>query len=250
MSKIPLGLQLYSVRDECEKDLPGTLSKLADMGYQGVEFAGYYGRSAAELKKMLAERGLKCCGTHTPWDSIQSPALQATLDFSLALGNPYVVFPWIPEEKRKTKADWLAVCELFNQVSAKAEAQGLHFGYHNHSFEFQDFEGEVIWDLIASHTDPKVILQLDSGNAAHGGADDFAYLKKYASRAVTWHLKETDPNNKAAVVGDNPVKWKPYFDVCEAAGKTEWYIVEQENGVEPAMNCVQRCMDNLKKMGK
>ena len=113
MPSIPVGVQLYSVREECARDLPGTLAALAKMGYAGVEFAGYYGRSARELRSMLDDLGLKCCGTHIGLDTLLGAEFEATVAFNLELGNPYLVVPWIGEERRSSIAAWQKTAALF-----------------------------------------------------------------------------------------------------------------------------------------
>ena len=100
---IPLGVQLYSVRTECEKDFPGTLQTIAKIGYDGVEFAGFYGYEAAEIKQLLDENGLKCCGSHTQLTALSPENFEATVEFNKTIGNKYLVVPWLPEEMR---SDW------------------------------------------------------------------------------------------------------------------------------------------------
>ena len=100
--KVPIGVQLYSVRKDCERDLPGTLKALKGYGYEAVEFAGYYGRTAADMRKLLDDNGLKCCGTHTALDTLEGDALAKTIDYNKTIGNKFLIVPWIPEERRKT----------------------------------------------------------------------------------------------------------------------------------------------------
>ena len=121
MSKIPIGVQLYSVREDCARDLPGTLEAIAKMGYDGVEFAGYYDHSAADLRKLLDDNGLKCCGTHIPLDTLLGEALEATVEFNKTLGNRYLVVPWIPEERRDSLAAWKATAGVFNEIAEKLD---------------------------------------------------------------------------------------------------------------------------------
>jgi len=103
---VPIGVQFYSVRHDCARDLPGTLGALAKMGYEAVEFAGYHGRTAAELRAMLDANGLRCCGTHTGLDTLEGEALAKTIEFNATIGNRLLIVPWIPEERRRTTGDW------------------------------------------------------------------------------------------------------------------------------------------------
>src|SRR5215813_9156685 len=99
--RIPVGLQLYSLREECAKDLPGMLKAVSGFGYKGVEFAGYHGRSAKELRKMLDDNGLKACGTHTPYETVHEDQLKATIEFNHTIGNTFLIVPWLNPTQKK-----------------------------------------------------------------------------------------------------------------------------------------------------
>jgi sugar phosphate isomerase/epimerase len=247
---IPVGLQLYSVRKECEKDFIKTVTAVAKMGYQGVEFAGYYNYGAKQLRKILDDNGLKCCGTHTQLDTVLGDEFAKTVEFNKILGNRYLIVPWLAEEKRKTAKDWYAIAGLFNTLSAKAKMHGMRVGYHNHTFEYQPLEGKIPWDLFAENTDRDVILQFDSGNAGEGGAETVPYLQKYPGRSVTIHIKEFSKTNKKAILGEGDVPWKEVFRICETTGGTEWYIIEEEKDVYPPLQCVELCLKNFKRIHK
>lgn len=250
MSKIPIGLQLYSVRKDCERDLPGTLAQVAKMGYQGVEFAGYYGYSAQDLRKMLDDLGLKCCGTHIRLDTLLGAELPHTIEFNLVLGNKYLIVPSLPEEYRNSRAAWLKTAALFDDIAQKLAPHGLLVGYHNHHIEFTPMDGELPWDTFFRNTRKEVVMQLDTGNARHGGADPAPFLERYPGRALTVHLKEYSATNNKAVIGEGDEDWPKIFRLCESVGGTQWYIVEQESYAYPPLECVARCLQNLRKMGK
>lgn len=250
MSNIPIGLQLYSVRDDCARDLPGVLKAVGEMGYTGVEFAGYYGRTAQELRTMLDDNGLKCCGTHTSLDTLLGDVLAETIAFNQTLGNRFLIVPGLARERTESKAAWLETARLFDEAAARASAQGMLVGYHNHSEEFQPLEGELPWDTFFGHTRPEVVMQVDTGNMMHGGAEPAPFLERYPGRALTVHLKEfsqTDPN---ALIGDGDVPWAEIFRLCESVGATQWYIVEQESYAFPPLECAARCLENLRGLGK
>jgi sugar phosphate isomerase/epimerase len=250
MARIPIGLQLYSVRDDCARDLPGTLAAVAKMGYEGVEFAGYYDRSAAELRKMLDDLGLKCCGTHTGLQTLLGEAFSGTVEFNQILGNKYLVVSWLPEEHTNSRAAWLETAKIFNQVAVNLNPFGLLCGYHNHHTEFTPMEGEMPWDMFFGNTSAEVIMQIDLGNCLHGGADPVQFLERYPGRATTVHLKEYKSGWDQALIGEGDVRWQDVFRLCETAGKTDWYIVEQESYAYPPLECVDRCLQALKGMGK
>ncbi len=247
---IPIGLQLYSVRHDCEKNLGAVLDAVAKMGYAGVEFAGYYGRSAEDLRKMLDERHLKCCGTHIGLDTLLGDELAKTLRFNKTLGNKYLIVPWIAEERRSTRQGWLEMARLFNEIADKVKPAGMRVGYHNHHIEFTPMEGELPWDLFFGHTKKQVIMQFDTGNAMLGGGEAPPFLKRYPGRATTVHVKPYSRTNPKAVIGEDDLPWAEIFRLCETTAKTKWYIVEYEVEGVPALDAVDKCLKALRKMGK
>jgi sugar phosphate isomerase/epimerase len=254
MARIPIGLQLYSVRDDCKKDLPGTLKAVAEMGYDGVEFAGYYDYTAKQLRKMLDDVGLVCCGTHIGLATLLGDELPKTIEFNRELGNRFLICPGLPEERRNSRAAWRETAQLFNQIAEQLEGTGMLTGYHNHWVEFSPMDGELPWDTFFGNTRADIVMQIDTGNAMHGGADPIPFLVRYPGRAITVHLKEYSKGRgqgyDAATIGEGDVRWAEFFELCETTGKTEWYIVEQENYDKPPLECVELCLKALKKMGK
>ena len=246
--RIPVGLQLYSVREDCKRDLPGTIAAVAKMGYKGVEFAGYYDRSAGQLLKMLDNNGLVCCGTHTAMDTLLKDNLARTIEFNRTLGNKYLIVPGLPGKYRNSHQAWLDTAKLFNELAEKVKPHGMQVGYHNHSVEFTAMDGELPWDTFYGNTRKDVIMQIDVGNAIHGGADPLPYLYQYPGRAITVHVKEFSKTNKKALIGEGDVNWKAFFALCKAVGETEWYIIEQESYAYPPLKCVEKCLRNLRKM--
>ena len=194
-TKIPIGLQLYSVRKQCEKDLPGVLAAVSKMGYQGVEFAGYYGRNAQELRKMLDANGLKCCGTHAGWDTLHGDELKKTVEFNKTLGNPFLICPWLPPQEVKSVNAIKATAKFFTDLAQKVKADGLRVGYHAHPGDFKKLDGETEWDIFFTNAGPNVVMQLDVGNCLEGGGDPYAILKKFpgARRQSTSRSSEESP---------------------------------------------------------
>ena len=244
--KIPVGVELYSVREDCKKDLPGTLAAIARMGYAGVEFAGYWNYSATDLKKILDDNGIVACGSHTPSEMVLTPdKLQATIEFNQTIGNKFII---VPDMTGATKAVWLEKSKKFNEIAARLAPLGLSIGYHSHFHDFHAVEGERPWEIFAGNTSPGVILQLDTSNCCDGGADPVAELKKFPGRTRSIHIK---PNGGGpeAVIGEDKIDWNSIFAICESTGGTQWYVVEHETSKTP-LATIQRTYAVLKKLGK
>lgn len=258
MTNIPVGLQLYSVRHALANDLQGTLKAVAAMGYDGVEFFGPPKHSAKELKAILDDVGLACCGWHVPFASMQDGTLPETVAFHKALGNNKLIAPSIPAELRQSHDDWLKLAAFFNELAGKLAGHGMVTGYHNHHVEFALLDGEQPWDTFFSHTQPEIVMQLDTGNAIFGGAEIISIIQKYPGRAVTVHVKPYSPSLAGAdphagfrpLIGDDETDWAAFFAACETTGGTEWYIVEYESDAYPALEAVDLCLKNLRKMGR
>ena len=250
MARIPIALQLYSIREDCERDLPGTLQAVAKMGYEGVEFAGYYGRSAKELRSMLDDLGLVVAGTHIRLETMLGDQFAQTVEFNRTLGNRFLIVPGLSEAQRSSRAAWLETAKIFDQVAVRLAKEGMFTGYHNHHIEFTPLDGELPWDTFFGNTQHDVVMQVDIGNALHGGGDPIPYLSRYPGRARTVHLKEYSATDPKALLGEGDVDWGEVFQLCETIGNTEWYIVEQESYAYAPIECVDRCLQALKAMGK
>jgi sugar phosphate isomerase/epimerase len=251
MARIPIGLQLYSIRENFKQDALGTLRAVSTMGYEGVEFFGgsYGGYAAGELRSLLADLGLRCCGSHTPLAALLGDAFSATADYAAALGNRYIVVPSLPEERRASLAEWRATADLFSGIAAQLAPYGIRLGFHNHTIELQPMAGQLPFDVFFSATGPDVFAQVDVGHVVHAGADPLHCLRDYPGRATTVHITEYSADG-SALVGDHWPHWPEVFQLCETAGKTEWYIVEQESYPYPPLESARRCLSNMRRMGK
>ena len=250
--RIPIGLELYSVRHAFASDPFGTLKAVAEMGYVGVEFAGPPALSGALLRAMLDELGLVCCGWHTPISMLQGEALPATIALNKAVGNRRVIIPGLPQEMTDSLASWRQSADVLSALADTLAPHDLVTGYHNHTVEFAAVHGETPWDVFFGHADRRVIMQLDTGNAAHGGAASVPILQRYPGRAETVHLKPYTPGEDGfrAPIGEDGLPWPEIFEACETIGGTEWYIVEYESDAYPALEAVARCLQGLKAMGR
>jgi len=242
--RIPVGIQLYSLRTIIPEDVPGSLQKLADMGYEGVEFAGYYGLGGAELRKMLDDCGLRCGGSHTGLPTLADDTFEETVAMNKALGNDRLIIPGADLD------DLARTIDTFNAVHAKAKSVGMRCGYHNHTKEFETVDGVTRFARIFSETPDDFLVQVDIGWAAAAGQDVAALLRQYAQRIETVHVKEHNSRDKTAVVGEGEVDWPPVFDVLERETSVQWYIVEQEQYAVGPMESARGCIENIRKMGR
>jgi sugar phosphate isomerase/epimerase len=257
MPKVPIALELYSVRNECAADLPGTLKAVADMGYEGVEFAGYHGYSAEDLRKMLDDLGLICCGSHLGINTLIGDELLKTAEFNRILGNPYLICPGLPAEYTASRAAWQKTAALFNEISAIVRPLGQWVGYHNHHTEFTPLDGELPWDTFFGGTVSDVVMQLDTGNALRGGSHVNQFVERYPGRCLTVHLKpysveaakENPDLGYRPLIGDDSVPWAELLELCETIGKVQWYIVEYESDLFPPLEAVDKCLQRLRAMG-
>jgi len=213
-----------------------------------VEFAGYYDYSAKDLRKLLDDNGLKCCGTHAQLDTLLGDNLPGTIEFNKIIGNKYLIVPWLDPKKYSSAEGWKNAADMFNELAKKVEPHKMQVGYHNHSHEFKPVDGHVPWDIFFGNTRKDVIMQFDTGNAMQGGGDAIPYLKRYPGRAVTVHLKEYSATNKNAMVGEGDIPWEELLNVCETIGGTKWYIIEEEKDVYPPLEAVERCYKNFRKI--
>ena len=172
--KIPVGLQLYSVRKDAEKDLPGVLKAVAKMGYEGVEFAGYYDHKADDIRKMLDDNGLVCCGTHTQYDTLKPDKFEETIEFNRTLGNKYIIVPWLDPNTNTTQEQWVKLAKEFTELADKLKPNGMRIGYHSHGGDFKKVDGQTYWDILFSNARKDVIMQIDTGNSSDGGGDPIA----------------------------------------------------------------------------
>lgn len=251
--KLPVALQLYSIRGDCGKDFDAALEWVAKTGFDGVEFAGYhnYNGKPKELKKRLDDLGLGVAATHIGTGTLRGDALKASIEFHQAIGCKFLI---VPGDGDFTKPDkWKALADTFNEVAAKLKPLGMATGYHNHTHEFTKLDGKTYYDLFAQHTTQDVILQQDVGWTAAAGLDPVEMMKRYPGRFRSTHFKPTVVNNEAgkkAFLGQDSVKWPEVIEACRMVGGTDWITLEQE--VYPdgksAMESTEISLKALKKL--
>lgn len=251
---IPVGVQLYCFRHLLAEDFPGTLAQVATLGYEGVEFAGYYDYSAADLRQMLGGHGLQCAGAHIGLDTLLGDELQKSIDFHGALGNANLIVAAISEDRRASKDAVLRTAEAFSEIQEKLRPHGMRTGYHCHAYSFDTLlDGETTWDLLADNTPDDFILQLDTGNAAHGGANIPEVIKGHPGKIRSMHVKPytasaEDPFDP--FIGDDGLPWQEIFDLSESVGGIEWYVVEYEQEAHPPLEALKANRENVRGFGR
>lgn len=234
MAHPPIAIQLYSVREPAAEDFPKTLKQLADMGYAGVEFAGYHNHTPANLRKILDDLGLKCAGTHTRLDALADDQIEKSIDDHLTLGTRFLTIPWLPEADRADRNAWLRTAQRMTDAHEKLKTRGLRCGFHCHAHDMKPLDDAGIsgWDLVAQNTPGDFVMQYDTANALEAGADPVAPIRQYPGRAPLVHLKEYKGGHGKAVLGDGDVPWQDVFAACDDAGPAQWYIIEFEKSVD------------------
>ena len=245
-----LALQLYTVRDHLEQDFEGTIRKVAELGFQGVEFAGYYGRTQEQVKELLAETGLTVVGAHVSLDRMLNHA-DEEMEFNRFIGNDKLIIPYVSEEDR----NWPEVIRHLQAIGEKVSAGQMTLLYHNHDFELtEQLEGKPVLDVIFD-TIPASALQveLDSCWVDFAGKDAVAYIQKYQGRLPLLHWKDAkrleDGSAQTLELGQGQVNVARIADAAIEAG-VEWLVVEQDHSVGDSLENVRTSMNFVKEYQK
>ena len=251
-SKAPVGLELYSVRDELTRDLMGTVRAVAKMGYEIVEFySPYYSwtpETATEVRKLMDDLGIRCHSTHNSATAISPEGIQKAIDLNRTLGSRHII---VASAGKVTTVDgWKAFGAQLNTAAERLKSAGMSTGFHNHAVEWRPIDGQRPMDVLAASTSKDVILQLDVGTCVEAGADPVAWIKANPGRIKSIHCKDWAPDRGYAVLfGEGAAPWREIFAAAESTGGIEFYLIEQEQG--PATEQMQRaakCLENWKKM--
>lgn len=229
--ELAVSVQLWSVKDTLKKDFVGTLTKLADMGFNGVEFAGFYGpyqEQPEALRQLLDSLNLKASAAHVGFDVLASDVIHKNLLFFKTLGINHVIVPWDERAWDPKKVSLLtAQLTQLDQILAR---YGMSIGFHNHQHEFAEFKQSTFWDYIAENTPESVVLQLDVGWVRYAGKDPVDYINRYPGRMLTTHFKiRSKPEESLSpIIGDNDIAWGKLIDASIKTGGAQWIVMEQE----------------------
>ena len=245
-------LQLYTLRDLTAKDFAGTMKQVADLGYQFVEVAGYGNlKDAQSAKKAIDDAGLKASSAHFAIDLLEKET-ERVVSEAETLGIDTVVCPFLPEERRKDAKGYEATAKVLEKAGSLLHHHGLLLAYHNHSFEFQKFDGKYGLDILWDNTPPHLMVaEIDVYWVKHGGVDPAEYIDKLGNRVRLLHLKDMGegPEKRFAPVGTGVIDFKPILAAAERH-RVQWGIVEQDRTYEtPPLEAIKTSLDNLKKLG-
>jgi sugar phosphate isomerase/epimerase len=249
-SKIPVGLELYSVREELKKDPEGTVRAVAKMGYECVEFYAPYldwsEDQAKHMRKVMDEVGIKCYSTHNDEDFFSAEKINRARDLNLILGTRYMVQAF---SNAKPDLDgWKLLAEKLNGAADLLSASGLKVGYHNHDAEWKPVGGKRPMEVLAANTKPSIMLQLDVGTCVSAGADPVAWIRDNPGRIHSIHCKDwaPDPVGYKTLFGEGKADWKGIFQAAESMGGVEFYLIEQEGSRYSELETAQRCLQNFR----
>ena len=257
--RLPIGLELYSVRGELSRDLPNTLKTVAGFGYEVVEFYSPYFKwtppYAKEVRALMDDLGLRCYSTHNGFESF-TPAenLAHAIELNQILGARYIVLASAPGRTNGVDG-WKGLCEKLTAAVDQLKPHGLSAGYHNHQAEWAKLEnGQRILEVIAANTPKEFVLQLDVGTCEEAGADPVAWVKANPGRIKVMHLKDWAPGSRAeekgyrVLFGEGVTPWKELLETAETVGGAEYFLIEQEGSRFSEFETAKKCLDNWKTM--
>jgi sugar phosphate isomerase/epimerase len=249
---LPVGLQLFTLRNELEKDVPGTLQRVAKIGYQYVEFyVPFYftwtQAFARDVRKRLDDVGLKCTSTHNTMDAFGPEGIHKAIELNQIIGARYVV------SARRTPVTtvdgWKGIAETLNKGNEVLRASGLNAAYHSTVLEWKPIEGQRPIDVLFQNTDKSFGHQLDVGTCLATGTDAVAWINQHPGRIRSLHLKDWSPEKEYGVLfGEGAAPWREILAAAEGAGGAEFLIIEQENSIETPMDAVAKDLELYRKM--
>ena len=230
MRRDQISLQLYTVREETARDMPGTLRQISEIGYPAVEFAGFGDLSSQNLATITGDLGLRASGAHVPLDSWETDPETVVADMH-TIDCAHAILPMAPPQYRGDEAAVARLAENLNRWGELCRQGDVTFSYHNHDFEFAPLGASTMWDVLVRETDPEIVgLELDLYWIKYGGADPETVLRDVGNRVSLVHLKDMAPDDTRSdlPVGEGTMPWQELIQTADAIG-TQWYIAEQDN---------------------
>jgi sugar phosphate isomerase/epimerase len=248
---VPIGLELYSVRNELKADLPGTVRAVAKMGYQVVEFFSPYFEwtpdDAKKIRALLDELGIRCLSTHNDAKSFTAENLPRAIELNQIIGSRNVI---MASAGRVAGLDgWKTVAETLNNGAHALKPHGMRSGFHNHLTEFKPLDGKMPMEILAANTEKDVTLQLDVGTCLEAGVDPVAWINQNPGRIRSMHCKDWSPElGYKAIFGQGIGKWNAIFDAAEKTGGIEYYLIEQEGSAYTPIETAEKCLAAFRKV--
>jgi sugar phosphate isomerase/epimerase len=251
--QLPVGLELYSVRDELAKDLMGTVRAVAKLGYEVVEFYSPYFQwtpdYARQVRSLLDELNIKCLSTHNSRAALEPEGLKKSIELNQILGSKSIVMA--SPGKVANQDDWKKLAEILSAAAETLKPLKMRAGYHNHQLEFMEREGFRPMPFLAANTPKDVTLQFDVGTCMEAGYDPIAWINANPGRIRSLHLKDwgKGPDRGYHVLfGEGDTPWKGVLDAAEKVGGAEFYLIEQEGSRYSSLETVEKCLANFRKL--
>lgn len=246
-----VGLQLFSVWRDAEQDFLGTFQKVIDLGYEGVQFAGFFNTPAETVEKLLTVNKTLVAGAHVGLPQLLNGELERTLEYHHIIQNKLIVCPALPKNMRQTSDDYKKSAEVLNQIGEACKRSGFTFAYHNHDFEFQPFAGQTGLELLFDNTDSELVkMELDCYWASFAGHDPLEIIRNYKNRVVSLHIKDMKIENgkkRGTEIGNGLLDIKSLVQIGNRFG-IEWFTVEQEEFDIDPYESLTINVNNLKKL--
>jgi sugar phosphate isomerase/epimerase len=256
--RIPVALELFSLRAEAGKDLPGTLAAIKEMGYDGIELVcekgglvsneTLWGRPFKEVAQIVKDNGLNVYSMHHGFRLLRDDQLERTIEINKMVGNRNVICSWMNAAKKID--EWYEHAKTYNAIQAKLKKHKMNVGIHNHGAEVQPVDGKLPWDVFMDNTEKGVTGQMHLAAFPAAKLDPVAYIRKYPGRSRTMQLNDWAPDRRGVLLGEGVVDWKALFAAAESVGGIQAYIIEQESYPEgmPPMEACRRCLENFRKL--
>ncbi|GFN30869.1 sugar phosphate isomerase/epimerase family protein [Paenibacillus xylaniclasticus] len=250
MQRMGIGVQLYTLRDEMEKDVPGTLRKVAELGFEGVEFAGYFNIPADQMRALLDENGLKAFSTHVDLTRFKKD-LQGEIEYAKVIGAQYIPCSFIQPEDRQHPEDWSGIFDFLLTVAEEVSKEGLQFCYHNHEFEFETkLDGVSVYDKLFATIDGKIMQsELDVCWVQYAKEDPISLIRQLSGRIPLLHTKDFKRGEDNSMItlqlGQGEVDLLSVLEEASRAG-VQWLVVEQDYCQNPPFESVEASLNWLK----